>query len=349
MDLVEYEKIKFFSYFEYCQYLQEKYGIGKYDYMTKNWNKNKKASRTNEGLIAHHRYEDTAIMLANKDFAKNFPFEWQVKENLIYCDYLEHLLLHVMICENPSKNKVDFMDVGIGGVVNFLVPELNDLYSGWVSKQAWRLSCHNLVIADKEVYFVVLKRFISKYSSYSFFSIECLFTSCNEQYGLWTNSKNMKLYREIRGLMNIKCDEILSGGDEVLLMVDLTARYNVSNSTIRKSFFHYGLPVEKVGNKWVVSKRALIEWELQKRFIPYGQKGRIFLPAWTEKKNYLRAKMKEAKKDKNKLLIADIQAEMKKYNIIPCESESEIFVVCMVLSGIGLLLAIDLFLETIFF
>lgn len=62
MHLSEYEKVKGFTYLEYCDYLQEKYGIGLSDYMTKSWNKNPKVTRTKEGLFAHHKYEDHAIL-----------------------------------------------------------------------------------------------------------------------------------------------------------------------------------------------------------------------------------------------------------------------------------------------
>jgi len=102
-------------------YLQKKHGIGKYDYMTKSWNKNTKCTRTKEGLIAHHKYENCAIMLSKKEIAMSNLFEWQLANNIVYCDYLEHLLLHVLICENPSEEKNDFKAVGIGGVINFIV------------------------------------------------------------------------------------------------------------------------------------------------------------------------------------------------------------------------------------
>ena len=70
MDINEYKKVENFDYLEYCDYLQKKYGIGLCDYMTKNWNKNKKISRTKDGLYAHHKYEDHAILLSNPEFAK---------------------------------------------------------------------------------------------------------------------------------------------------------------------------------------------------------------------------------------------------------------------------------------
>ena len=44
----EYLKVKNFTYLEYCDYLQDKYGIGLSDYMTKSYNPNPKCKRTRE-------------------------------------------------------------------------------------------------------------------------------------------------------------------------------------------------------------------------------------------------------------------------------------------------------------
>ena len=71
-------------------------------------------------------------MLLNKNYARKNPYEWQKKENLIYCDFLEHLLLHVLIVAYPSKDKNEDEDVGIGGVLKHIVPQLNDFYSGYI-------------------------------------------------------------------------------------------------------------------------------------------------------------------------------------------------------------------------
>lgn len=73
----EYNKIKYLTYLEYCDYLQKKYGIGKSDCMTANYNKKNQVSRTNEGLIAHHKYQ--VIMLSTKEIAMMFPIEFQKK------------------------------------------------------------------------------------------------------------------------------------------------------------------------------------------------------------------------------------------------------------------------------
>ena len=105
MNISEYERVKDLTYLQYCDYLQNKYGIGISDFMTKSWNKNPKASRTKDGLIAHHKFEDHAIMLSEKNHAMKNPYEWQLARNIVYCDYLEHLFLHILICEHPAKNR----------------------------------------------------------------------------------------------------------------------------------------------------------------------------------------------------------------------------------------------------
>lgn len=196
----EYIKVKDFTYLQYCDYLQGKYGIGKSDYMTKSWNKNHKVTRTKEGLMVHHKYEDHAIMLSTKEYAMKNPFEWQLAKNMVYCDFLEHLFLHILICEYPSPERNEREAVGIGGVINFIVPELNDVYSGWQTNQEWRIICHSKIINDKDVYLELLKRFKTNCSDYPFYTNDCLLRSANQQFGLWSDEKNKKLYQEIKKL-----------------------------------------------------------------------------------------------------------------------------------------------------
>lgn len=201
MNMKEYLQVKDYTYLEYCNYLQKKYGIGLSDYMTKSWSKNPKVKRTKDGLIAHNKMEYKMIKLSTPEFAMMCPYEWQAKENIVYCDYLEHLLLHILICKYPSLDKIPSIDVGVGGVVNFLVPELNDLYSGWETNQAWRKVCHDKVVNDKDVYMALLKQFVENEKESSGFSIEVLFRSFNESYGTWDSKKNISLYNEISKLM----------------------------------------------------------------------------------------------------------------------------------------------------
>lgn len=200
MNMSEYLLVKKLTYLEYCDYLQKKYGIGLDDYMTKSYNPKAKCKRTKEGLLAHHKKEDTMILLSTKEIAMMFPIEWQSKENIVYCDYLEHLLLHILICKYPSNEKIDFVKVGLGGVVNFIVPELNDLYSGWETGQAWRKNCHDKVKNDKAVYMEMLKQFIDNEKDDINFDISILCRSFNEPYGIWSNEQNSELYKEIKAL-----------------------------------------------------------------------------------------------------------------------------------------------------
>ena len=65
-------------------------------------NKNK---RIKDGLIIYHIDEDKVINLAKKDIAKKHSFTYQQKERLIYCNYLERLLLYMKILENDLHQK----------------------------------------------------------------------------------------------------------------------------------------------------------------------------------------------------------------------------------------------------
>lgn len=197
MNMTEYNQVKDMTYLQYCDYLQGKYGIGHANYMTKSFNPNPKCKRTKEGLIAHHKAEDKMVMLSTKEVAEMFPYEWQLKENIVYCDYLEHLLLHVLICIYPSPDQEPIADVGIGGVINFIMPELNDLYSGWETKQPWRKNCHDLVINDKDVYLAIMKQFVKWVKAGRKADKTMLHRSYNEAYGIWDSKRNEMIYKEL--------------------------------------------------------------------------------------------------------------------------------------------------------
>ena len=192
MNIKEYKSILSLEYRQYCDYLQDKYGIGLSDYMRKSWTKNPKCARTKEGLFSHHKYEDCAALLSNVYHAKQHPFEWQEAHNIVYCDYLEHLYLHILIFEYSLRNKEAGAN-GIGGIFKFLVPELNDIYSGWTSTQQWKIACQNRILRDKDVYMLLLKRLINNFPGAQF----QLCTSLNAKYGGWSENNNKKLYKKI--------------------------------------------------------------------------------------------------------------------------------------------------------
>ena len=151
------------------------------------------------------------------------PFEWQFAKNIVYCDYLVHLFLHILICENPAVDKNENEVVGIGGILQYLIPELNDLYSlceakerfleiynklsedeierysdimsRWEPKAQWKRNCQQLVANDKEVYFTLLKRFKISYEKYHTYTKNSFCKSLYERRSLFEMDKLYKMWR----------------------------------------------------------------------------------------------------------------------------------------------------------
>lgn len=139
--------------------LLKKYGSAKHNYFkdTACKIKNPLVTRTNEGLFCHHIDEDKAIMLCNDKFAVNNPFEYQKADRLVYCNLLEHLLLHVKIAENPSPDANENELPGIGGAINFICKDLNDIYSGKKFSDEWRKNVADKVKDNFDDYIIILR------------------------------------------------------------------------------------------------------------------------------------------------------------------------------------------------
>ena len=97
MNYSEYEKVKNYNYEKYCDYLNEKYGLVPDNYFTEGFTPITKIKRVEEGLYIHHIKEDTVANLSDIETAKANLFEYQTKENLVYANLLEHILLHILI------------------------------------------------------------------------------------------------------------------------------------------------------------------------------------------------------------------------------------------------------------
>lgn len=140
-ELSPYDQMLSMSYDDIVKLLLKKYGAAKHDYFTDRecTIKNKLVSRTAEGLFCHHIDEDKAIMLSNDEYAARNPFEYQKKNRLVYCNLLEHLLLHVKIAEEPRNPDANENELpGIGGAINYLCKQLNDIYAGKEPAEEWR-------------------------------------------------------------------------------------------------------------------------------------------------------------------------------------------------------------------
>ena len=154
-------------------------------------------------------------MLSDVNHAKLQPFEYQMPENLVYCDYLEHLLLHILICEKEpfgvfDENNKMFFDVGSGGIKNFIVPELNDFYSGYVSPKEYENKNFEVVKNDKDIFLELISRHFLHYwcktlvqnqeikvEDFNLFLNMILKPFAFHVMAGWDYSKNKKLYSEI--------------------------------------------------------------------------------------------------------------------------------------------------------
>ena len=154
-----YESMLKTNYQDIVSALLKKYGSAKHNYFkdTACKIKNPLVTRTNEGLFCHHIDEDKAIMLCNDKFAVNNPFEYQKADRLVYCNLLEHLLLHVKIAENPSPDANENELPGLGGAINFICKDLNDIYSGKKFSDEWRKNVADKVKDNFDDYIIILR------------------------------------------------------------------------------------------------------------------------------------------------------------------------------------------------
>lgn len=127
MTLTEYTICKPKSYAEFCQYLNNKHGAVEGNYLTGK----PLHTGTIRGLFIHHVAEtifpglssEKRVEEADEKYPEN---NWQEPENLVYCDYLEHALLHIKIAEETKI--LSIKELIVEGLSNHLIPELQDFF-----------------------------------------------------------------------------------------------------------------------------------------------------------------------------------------------------------------------------
>lgn len=148
------------SYDRLVSHLLEKYGKAKADYyLTETCaSKNPKVTRTKEGLLCHHIDEDKAILLSNDAYARENPFRYQKADRLVYCNILEHLILHTKIAEAPRNRDANEGEIqGIGGAVYFITRQINDYYNGYDFKQQYLITVMSFIKDNFSDYIKILK------------------------------------------------------------------------------------------------------------------------------------------------------------------------------------------------
>ena len=148
------------SYDALVEHLLKKYGAAEGDYFCTSscFSPNKKITRTREGLYCHHIDEDKALRLSEKEYALKYPFDYQKAERLVYCNLLEHLLLHIKIAEkNKDIEMPNGQELGIGGAV-YICWDINSCY--YRSIPEWKNAIRSKIINDTNNYIDILKYFL---------------------------------------------------------------------------------------------------------------------------------------------------------------------------------------------
>lgn len=157
--ITHYDYLLTLSYNEAIRFLLNKYGPGKDDYFKEKsydrfLRKEIKSigignySRTSEGLYCHHVAENQFANLSQNSWILRYrySFELQKKEQLVYCDLFEHLILHALIAKETNGN------YGIAGYDAYLYPMVVEWYIGRVKpqKEEWMLNCYERAFLDSD-------------------------------------------------------------------------------------------------------------------------------------------------------------------------------------------------------
>lgn len=188
--MTEIEKLLIMNYQDVCFYLKNKYGNITKDYFIDQTMTKAKIRRSikrgKDGLYIHHIDEDKAIKLSTPAYAQLAPFAFQKANRLVYCNLLEHLVLHIKIVESTK------LKYGCGGIYAYIVPELNDIYSGVQYQQPWKQKVSAIVLPLVEDYFKCIKKIIELDFPYP------LLSSFNGKFGWWDSKNNNQLYDEMK-------------------------------------------------------------------------------------------------------------------------------------------------------
>ncbi|EUG90550.1 hypothetical protein O782_01721 [Staphylococcus aureus M0190] len=143
----EYSQLLDATYSQAVAYLLNKYGAVTDDYYKeksytrflngeiKSISKGK-YTRASEGLYCHHISEDKFQNLSDLRFISEFKYSYNVqkKENLVYCDLIEHLILHAIITKESNGQ------FGVAGLCQMIKPTVIDWYiSEYTPKPALHL------------------------------------------------------------------------------------------------------------------------------------------------------------------------------------------------------------------
>ncbi|MDO8059368.1 hypothetical protein OC683_01940 ['Crotalaria aegyptiaca' phytoplasma] len=148
------------TYNQIIEVLLDKYGEvpGNYFLNRKCTQINEYIKRSSEGLQIHHIKENEMKGLSNPEFAQQAPFSYQMADNLVYCNLLEHFLLHCKIWDH-STNPLQ-IDVGKNGA-QILLNELEKIHfdNAW-QYQYYKFKAAQTIFFQKKSFFQCRRFFI---------------------------------------------------------------------------------------------------------------------------------------------------------------------------------------------
>lgn len=161
----EYQDLLSKNYDEVVDFLLQKYGSAQDDYFReksyKRFMNNEiknitrgNFSRTSEGLYCHHIDENRMIKISDQNVIKEYkiPFEYQKKERLVYCDLIEHSILHALIAKETSSK------FGVPGFTAYLAPNIEEWYlDKKIPNREWMKNCHKKSFLVPQEAFDILK------------------------------------------------------------------------------------------------------------------------------------------------------------------------------------------------
>lgn len=158
MDNAEIKGELTMSYDELVDYLLDKYGPAESDYFCNEScrSRNIKISRSSEGLECHHIDEDKAAKLSDPKCAIFYPYEYQKANRLVYCNVLEHLMLHMKIAFGPRSAEADKMGIPSEGGLFSILAGINDYYGGYEYKREYEKKKYEIIANSFDEYIGLL-------------------------------------------------------------------------------------------------------------------------------------------------------------------------------------------------
>ncbi len=144
-NLADYIEMTKMNYDEVVQKLIDKYGPATDDYYRESSYQrflngdNKtitkgKISRASEGLYCHHIDENELDNLSNNDYIAHFgyDFAYQRSNRLVYCNLVEHMILHFLIAiETKGSHGLSGFEMIRASVYDYYVTGIHEFKLEW--------------------------------------------------------------------------------------------------------------------------------------------------------------------------------------------------------------------------